>query len=124
MGIEQTQIRVDVFLVADGQNGIGWCGVGDICIKRAAFSSTVSRALFPERVLNPLHGRRKVIGNTAPKKMDGMALVAHQASVDDVLVATDAKARAVRHGAFVRQLPPEKVRDVHHPLPDRRQDAG
>jgi hypothetical protein len=82
-----------------------------------AFSSTVSRGLFPERVLNPLHGRRKVIGKAAPKKMDGMALVAHQAPVDDVLVAPDAKAAAMRHRAFVGELPPEKVRDAHHPLP-------
>jgi hypothetical protein len=59
-----------------------------------------------------------------PKKMDGMALVAHQAPVDDVLVAPDAKAAAMRHRAFVGGLPPEKVRDAHHPSPNRRQDAG
>jgi hypothetical protein len=83
----------------------------------AAFSSTVSRGLFLERFLNPLHGRRKFNGTAAPKKMDGMALVAHQAPVDDVLVAADAKAAAMRHRAFVGELPPEKVRDAHHSLP-------
>ena len=46
-----------------------------------------------------------------------MALVAHQAPVDDVLVAPDAKAAAMRHRAFVGELPPEKVRDAHHPPP-------
>jgi hypothetical protein len=32
--IEQTQIGDDVFLVVNGQNGIGRCGIGDIWIKR------------------------------------------------------------------------------------------
>jgi hypothetical protein len=115
--VEHAQIRDDVFLVINGQQGIRRRGIGDIWIKRAASSSTVPRGLFTERVLNPLHGRRKVMGTAAPKKMDGMALVAHQAPVDDVLVAPDTKAVAMRHRAFVGELPPEKVRDAHHPLP-------
>jgi hypothetical protein len=81
----------------------------------AAFSSTVSRGLLPERVLNPLHGRRKVIGTDAPKKMDGMALIAEKAPVDDVPVATHAQTGAMRHRAPIGKKPPEKVRDVHHP---------
>jgi hypothetical protein len=38
-----------------------------------------------------------------PKKMDGMALVAYQAPVDDVLVAPDAKAAAMRHRTNTRR---------------------
>src|SRR5829696_5302544 len=32
--LEQAQIRDEVFLIVDGQYGIGWCDIGDIGIER------------------------------------------------------------------------------------------
>jgi hypothetical protein len=66
--IEQAQIRDDVFLVVDGQNGIGWCGVGDIWIKRRLFrrrsregysrSASSTRSMVAAKSLATLRGRR------------------------------------------------------------------
>ena len=55
--VEQAQIRDEVFLVVNGQHGIGGRGIGDIGIKRRLLHERSSRQVVVDQVCVGLLGR-------------------------------------------------------------------